>query len=43
MHPMIHGKYWTFDNRAALYPQWVASVVVSLSPNRPMTKINKRK
>ena len=26
MRPMIHGKYWTFDNRAALSPQLVASV-----------------
>ena len=31
MHPMIHGKYWTFDNRAALSPELVASVTVSLA------------
>ena len=26
---MIHGKYWTFDNRAALYPKLIASVILS--------------
>jgi hypothetical protein len=38
MRPMIHGKYWTFDNRAALYPKLIASVILSLPSNKPATK-----